>query len=289
MTPPLDGISEATRRGRQLYDQGLTTVYASRYDPRFSWCLYVPPGLDEPGPAPELIVSVHGTLRDMAHYRQIFVDFARWNRCIVLSPLFPAGVLGDGNRDGYKYIAEGSIRYDHVLLAMVDEVCERYRFSFDRFSLFGFSGGGHFAHRMLLLHPHRLWAVSIGAPGSVTLLDPQRDWWVGTRGMQARFGLSPNLEAMRQVAIHMVVGGADREAWEITHRENGRHWVPGANDAGATRPERLEALRVSLAAHGIGATLEIVPGVAHNVSGVVEYSKAFFARTLAARRAQPSA
>ena len=29
-----------------------------------------------------------------------------------------------------------------------------------------------------MLQPHKLWGVSIGAPGSVTLLDPSRDWWV---------------------------------------------------------------------------------------------------------------
>lgn len=281
-----NATSDAQTRGRQLYDQGPTTVYASRHDPRFSWCLYVPPGLDEAGPPPELVVSVHGTLRDMANYRALFADFARWNRCIVLSPLFPAGILGDGDRNGYKYMEEGDIRYDRVLLAMVDEVAERYGWRFDRFALFGFSGGGHFAHRMLLLHPRRLWAVSIGSPGSVTRLDPERDWWVGTRDMESRFGVAPDVEAMKQVAIHMVVGGADLETWEIVHREGGRHWMPGANEAGTTRPERLAALQRSFADHGIASRLEIVPGVAHTVSGVVEYTKAFFDETLRARRAQ---
>lgn len=279
--------TETERRGRLLYDQGPTTVYASRVDPRFSWCLYVPPDLHGPGPAPELLVSVHGTLRDMANYRNLFADFGRWNRCIVLAPLFPAGVLGDGNRDGYKYIAEGDIRYDRVLLGMVDEVAERYGCRFDRFGLFGFSGGGHFAHRMLLLHPRRLWGVSIGSPGSVTRLDPDRDWWVGTRDMESRFGIAPDLPAMRDVAVHLVVGGADRETWEIVHSEGGRNWMEGANDAGANRPERLEALRVSLAAQGIAAQLDVVPGVAHTVSGIVETSKTFLAGALERRRAKP--
>ena len=35
-------------------------------------------------------------------------------------------------------------------------------------------GGGHFTHRFLMLQPKRLWAAAIGAPGSVTLLDPTR-------------------------------------------------------------------------------------------------------------------
>ena len=285
MTIATQGASESERRGQQLYDRGPTTVYASHFDPRFSWCAYVPPGLDEPGPAPELVVAVHGTLRDMVNYRALFTDFARWNRCVVLAPLFPVGVLGDGNRDGYKYIAEGDIRYDRVLLAMVEELGDRLGLGFERFALFGFSGGGHFAHRMLLLHPRRLWAVSIGAPGSVTRLDAERDWWVGTRDMRVRFGVGPDVAAMREVAIHMVVGGADRETWEIGHREGGCYWMPGANDAGPTRPDRLKALQDSFAAQGIASTLDIVPGVAHAVSGVVENTKAFFAHVLARRRA----
>jgi len=277
--------SEKQQRGSALYDYGNTILYASRHDPRFSWCLYVPPDIHEPGPAPELIVSMHGTGRNVTDYRNWFSDFGRWNRCVVLAPLFPAGVRGDGDRDGYKYIQEGEIRYDEVLLAMVAEVEERYGLRFPRFALWGFSGGGHFAHRFLLLHPRRLWAVSIGAPGSVTLLDPDRDWWVGTRDMQRLFGIAPDIAAMRRVAVHMAVGGADRETWEITHRPGTRHWMEGANDAGATRPDRLETLRRNLAAHGIEAQFDIVPGVAHDGARVVTKAQDFFARTLRRMRA----
>ena len=36
-------------------------------------------------------------------------------------------------------------------------------------SLHGFSGGGQFSNRFALLHPDRVSAVSIGAPGRITL------------------------------------------------------------------------------------------------------------------------
>ena len=82
---------------------------------------------------------------------------------------------------------------------------------FERFGLFGYSGGGQFVNRYALLHPETLWAVSIGAPGSVTLLDPEQDWWVGVRDAQARFGKAVDAEALRKVAVHMIVGKADLE------------------------------------------------------------------------------
>lgn len=269
---------------RALYDMGPTPVIACKADPRFSYCLYVPKTLGKGGQAPELVVAMHGTGRGFTGYRDAFAEFGRWNNCIILAPLFPIGVMGDDNRDGFKYMREGTVRYDQVLIAMVDEVAQRYGAKFDRFALFGYSGGGHFTHRFLMLQPQRLWAASIGAPGSVTLLDPTRDWWVGTRNMAELFGASPDVEAMRKVPVQMIVGAADLETWEITHKPGGRNWMPDANHAGATRPERLTALRDSFAEAGIAAQLDLVPNMAHDGLRAVPKVQDFFAGVLAERR-----
>lgn len=283
------GTEIGSDRGSALYDLGSTTIFACRSDPRFSYCLYVPPDFATAATRPELVVTVHGTGRSCIEYRNAFAEFGQWNNCVILSPLFPVGVLGDGNRDGFKYIREGDIRYDLVLLDMVAEVEAKYGLAFPRFAMFGFSGGGHFANRFLLLHPERLWAASIGAPGSVTLLDEDRDWWVGVRNLKDLFGRPVDREALRRVAVHMVVGGADRETWEITHREGGRHWMPGANDAGATRPDRLQALQRSFEAAGMQVSFELVPGVSHDGLRCSSRSRAFFAAALARLRAPAAA
>lgn len=275
---------DAAAIARALYDLGPTPVIACKADPRFSYCLYVPRSVGQGGPAPDLIVAMHGTGRGFTGYRDAFEEFARWHNCVVLAPLFPIGVLGDDNRDGFKYMREGDIRYDRVLLAMVDEVAQRYGLSFAQFGLFGYSGGGHFAHRFLMLQPSRLFACSIGAPGSVTLLDPTRDWWVGTRNMAALFGVAPDVAAMSRVAVQMIVGAADLETWEITHRQGGRNWMPDANHAGATRPERLAALRTSFEAAGVKVRFDLVPNMAHDGLRAVPRVQDFFAETLAARR-----
>lgn len=272
---------DAGARAAALYERGATPVYSCKSDPRFCYSLYVPPGYDTADRPVRLVVAMHGTGRSFTEYRDAFSAFARWNNCIVLAPLFPIGVRGDGNRDGFKYISEGDIRYDEVLLAMVDEVGQRYGASFDRFAIFGYSGGGHFAHRMLLLHPDRLWACCIGAPGSVTLLDPTRDWWVGTRNMKALFGREPDVAAMRKVAVQMVVGAADLETWEITHKEGGRNWMPDANHAGRTRPERLDALRRSFEAEGVSVRFELVPNMAHDGMRAVPRVEDFLADVIA--------
>lgn len=258
-----------------MYDFGSTTIFASRADPRFAYCLYVPPPGD--GPPPRLVVAMHGTGRTFTDYRDAFSAFGRWRNCIILAPLFPVGVRGDGNRDGFKYMQEGDIRYDRVLLDIVDEVAGKYGLADARFALFGYSGGGHFAHRFFMLHPDRLWAVAIGASGSVTLLDDTRDFWVGTRDLQARFGIAIDRAAMARVPVQMIVGAADQETWEITHRPGGRHWQAGANDAGRTRPERLDALRRSFEAAGIAVRFDLVPNMAHDGMRAVERVETFLA------------
>lgn len=276
----------APKRARQLYQFGATTVFAHRADPRFSYTLYVPPVVEDRSVHVDLVVVMHGTGRQFAAYRDAFAEFGRWLNCVILCPLFPANVCGDDNRDGFKHLIEQDIRYDSVLLGMVDEVGKIYGRDFHRFALFGYSGGGQFANRFAYVHPERLWAVSIGAPGSVTLIDEKRDWWVGLNGFAARFGKPFDVEALRRVPVQMVVGQADVETWEITHRPGGRHYMAGANDAGTTRPERLRTLAASFRDAGVRVRFDELPNVAHNGMQAVSVVQDFFAETLATNRAR---
>ncbi len=277
-------IDEAGKRARAIYDLGKTAMFACKADPRFHYCLYVPPGVAE-GETVDLLVAVHGSTRtSFLEFRDGFAEFGRWHRCAVLCPVFPIGVRGDDERSGYKYMIEGDIRYDLLLLNMVEEVAAKYRQNWQRFAVFGFSGGGHFAHRFAILHPQRLWAACIGAPGSVTLLDPARDWWVGIRDLPARFGITFDREALARVPVQMLVGDADLETWEITHKPGGSRWMEGANDAGRTRPERLRALRQSFEAAGVTVTFQEMLGVSHERMRAVERVKEFLAGVLARQR-----
>jgi len=257
------------------YDIGRTAVYAARRDPRFSYCLYVPPGYRSGGVRPELLVVVHGSPRTFMEFRDHFQDFGEDRNTLVLCPLFPVGVNGDGNADGYKYLSEPGIRYDGVLLDMVAEVKERWGLSCEQFGLFGFSGGAQFVNRFLLLRPQSLWACSIGAPGSVTLLDDRRDWWVGVRDVAI------DIETLRRVPVQTLVGAADLDTQEITHREGGRYFMPGANDAGVSRPQRLEALRHSLCQAGVTVAHEVIADIGHDPWPIMARAKPFLAHQLA--------
>jgi hypothetical protein len=238
---------------------------------------------------PELVVVVHGSPRTFMAFRDRFQDFGDAHNALILCPLFPVGPNGDGNADGYKYLVEPGLRYDQILLDMVAEVAERWEVPCRQFGLFGFSGGAQFVNRFLLLRPEALWAASIAAPGSVTLLSDAHDWWVGMRNIGQRLGAALDLEALRTVPVQTLVGGADLETGEITHREGGRYWMPAANIAGATRPERLEALRQSLVRAGMDVCHEVIAGVAHDPWPIIGRAKLFLAAQLAQRRAQAGA
>ena len=267
------------RDPKGFYHSGATPIFASRADQRFHYCLYVPAAhrtAERPLP---LVVIMHGTGRTGPQYRDAFASFAEERGCVVLAPLFPAGIDDPDDLHNYKFIAYHGIRFDRVLLAIVEEVAERYALDAGRFCLQGFSGGGQFAHRFFYLHPDRLTAVSIGAPGRITLLDDTQPWWLGTGGFAEVFGAAPDVAAMRRVPVQMVIGDRDTETWEINNPGDS-NWMDGTEKTGHTRIERLHTLRTNFENHGITVRLDLVPGVAHSGMGVLGPVKEFFAGLL---------
>jgi poly(3-hydroxybutyrate) depolymerase len=272
MTPP-EPTSAAWSRGK-------TPVFASRYDQRFSYCLHIPENL---GPRTPLVVIMHGTERNFLLYRDHLQPFADEHGVVVLAPLFPAGIIDPADLHNYKFIDYQGIRYDQALLAMVDEVAERYPVDVEQFYLHGFSGGGQFAHRFFYLHPDRLAGVSIGAPGRITRLDDTLPWWLGTADFEKRFGTPIDFDALRRVPVLMVVGDQDVETWEITNPGE-PNWMAGAELTGDTRVERLRTLERDFVAHGVDVRLVLVPGVAHRGSQVLQPVRDFFAELIHTRR-----
>jgi pimeloyl-ACP methyl ester carboxylesterase len=265
------------------YRLGATTTIALQCDKRFSYCLYVPAAYAAGGERSlPVLALVHGSDRRPQQLRDEFAAFCEEHGCIAVAPLFPAGIEAPGEFDGYKYLGGGDLRYDNILLAMLDEVTAVYGADTGRFLLFGFSGGAHFAHRFALLHPARLLGVSVAAPGSVTLLDARREWPAGLRGMDRLFGEQPDLSQVARVPVQLVVGSLDTDTSAITVSRDHPAWLEGVNDEGVSRIRRLEALRDSLASAGVRTQYEVVTGGRHSLTDVAAPAKRFLARVLEA-------
>lgn len=273
-TPQTSAASAASEDGVARWP---TSIYASKADPRFSWCMYAPPSFAKDPKSHKLLVLIHGSGRNQWEYRAAFQDFARFNKYVLLAPLFPANVRGDGFADGYKYMREGDIRYDHALLNIVAEVSSVLGHDFGKFALFGYSGGGHFAHRFLYLQPDKLRAISIGAPGGMTLIDPTTDYWAGTRNFNEIFGQSIDLAAIRRVPIQIVVGANDVE--EFTY-PGGSAIAAIHAKLGKNRFERTLNLLKNFQSFDFDVRREVVPNCAHDGLKAMPTAQDFFLRTI---------
>lgn len=263
-----------------MYDYGKTTLHACQYDLRFSYFAYIPTTYSEDvNKKYPLTVIVHGTNRPVQQYRDAFIEFAEENESIILVPVFPAGIAFPGELSSYKFIRYQGIEYDKILFAMIDELSEKYRIQTEQFLLHGFSGGGHFAHRFLYLHPERLLGVSIGAPGRITYLDEDQPWYIGIADFKEKFGVPIRRDLMKQVPIQMVVGAKDTELAEINDPAD-PFWMDGFDRYGKTRVERLTALQKNFQENGIHAQLDIVPGVSHQGFKILDEVQAFFTNVL---------
>lgn len=252
---------------------GHVPLKAVQSDPRVSYSLYIPPARYDTGSNPvrlPLLVWVHGTGRKLAAlYGEELVSYADTTPCAILTPLFPAGLDGPNDLDSYKTLYCKSLRSDLVLLSILDEVTVRWpAIRTDKVFMMGFSGGGQFAHRFLYLYPERLSAISIGAPGRVTVLDESLKWPDGVADVQKLFSRPVNKHNIRKVIIQLVVGSADNQIhggaefslWLQQHKNEAFNTIRPMKRG---RVELLTELQSTWKRDGIESQLDIVDGISH--------------------------
>ncbi|CAK7224566.1 hypothetical protein SCUCBS95973_005560 [Sporothrix curviconia] len=282
-------------------------------DPRVSYALYVPnsaysvkftaDATDDDratrGAADQLplMVWVHGTLRNTAPITTDLAAFADANRCACLAPLFPANMDGPSDLDAYKLVLQSrTLRSDRVLLAILDEVAACWPgIATNRVYLGGFSGGGQFAHRFLYLHPARLAAVGVGAPGRPTFLDETQPWPAGVQDVEALTGRAVDKAAIARVAVQLAIGSEDsavhggKEFWvwlrELKAKMAGDDGASGKSGGGGgggglplsfgSRLDSTKELQRQWKEDGIESTLTVVDGFAHDGKGVRPHILAF--------------
>ena len=272
--PQQRGLTEVLRAGGRRWG-GRSTTVAARLDPRCSYCLFVP----NEAVAEDfrnLLIYVHGEGRSFQYILNALAPLAKACNYVLVCPLFPANLLRDGNIAGYKYLREGDIRYDLVLLDIVDEVRQAFAFREPRFVLGGFSGGGQFCHRFAYFHPDQVSALSVAAPGSVTLLDRSRSLWAGIADGETIMGRRVDVEGLRAIRLQLVVGELDGAGDDPLPQAVPETLPATGNVAGANRVERLRSLWGSWQDNGIPAELCVVPGARHDFRMLVPSISEFF-------------
>jgi len=260
---PITVMDDASRTDAAMRAAQVTApppgVRPCRADPRVGYVLV----MQDAHPSQGLVVAIHDSTRELQPFVGSFAPWAGEHGLALLMPYFPPGVRGDDYADGYKFLLEGEIRYDALLNDMVDEAAAEAGFPAASFFLHGYSGGGQFVHRYLLLHPERVLAASIGAPGEVTLLDDDLDWWAGVRDAKSLFGQAVQPAAIRRMPIQLLVGERDTNAQGLAVQAPSRFWDSDERRAGAHRIDRLRTLEACLRSAGATPWFELMPGVAH--------------------------
>ncbi len=228
-------------------------------DPRQRYFLYLPKACGE---GSRVLVSVHGISRNALEHVSAFQALAERHNFILVAPLFSAERFSDYQRLGR--VGAGP-RADLALNRILRDVTGISGVDSERFYLFGFSGGGQFAHRYAFAYPHRVLALIVGAAGWYTLPDPGRGYPKGTANAVGLPGIVFNPQRYLKVPVCVLVGEHDT----MRDRELKKsRWLD--REQGVDRVERgrswVKALRAAAAARGLHTRFqfELVPGVGHS-------------------------
>jgi len=245
-----DWMDEASRK-RTLGTSEVKMLWHCVADPRFSYYVDVPEQYKHETEAKGTILAiVHGTSRRVQDELNLFRANLKPNVALI-APLFPSGLIDEDDFNHYKLISYKGIRYDWLLLTMIHEMTLRYPgLDGNKFMLYGYSGGGQYCNRFFYLHPDKLKAVALSAPGRSTYLDDSLDYVWGTRDWADIFGQKIDIEALRHVPVHVSVSTGDTDAI-------------GNSPYGADRVTRTRALFDNFKGHGLDACFGYIDGIKH--------------------------
>ena len=163
--------------------------------------LHAPAAIDETSP---VVVAVHGISRNSAEH------FDAFRRALPANAVLLCPEFGEAEFPHYQRLNIGYAepRADLLLDLLLDRLSSRFRIDARRFHLFGFSGGGQFAHRYAMLNPHRIQSLHVAAAGYYTFLNEAAPWPYGCRGPTGR-GILERQRLFLRLPIDVYVGNRD--------------------------------------------------------------------------------
>ena len=228
--------------------------------------LYIP---KTAGKRPPLLVSVHGVSRNARQHAELLAPMAERYGVVLLAPLFSKKRFPDYQRLGR--VGRGP-RADLALDRIIGDVLNLTEVDTSRLYLFGYSGGGQFAHRYAMAHPERVAGVVIGAAGWYTL--PQDD-----KSFPHGVGLCRDLPSLRfdtarflRIPMTVVIGDQDTDRDPELNQSLKVDRLQGRN-----RLERaltwVKTMNLVASSHGLPGhyRLEVIPGVSHSFAQGVSH------------------
>jgi pimeloyl-ACP methyl ester carboxylesterase len=166
-----------------------------------------------------------------------------------------------------RLAADGAARRaDQALDELVLELRRDLQMLLGHVVVFGFSGGGQFAHRYVMANPHRVASAVVAAPGWYTFPDREQPYPYGSRIGGRLDGVRMEPEGFLRVPILVVVGEDDDDP----RAENLRRSQKLDLQQGVSRVERADrwvrAMREEAISLGTPPRVRLVtlPGAGHS-------------------------
>lgn len=216
-------------------------------------------------------VSIHGVSRNAMEHAERFAQLAEEYGVVLVAPLFSKRHFGDYQRLGRK--GKGR-RADHAIQQITREVECLTGVNSRRVALFGFSGGGQFAHRYAMAYPDHVQKIVIGAAGWYTHPDASRKYPYGIIPTPRLKGVNFNMKQFLQVPACVLVG-----QWDIMHDPGLNQSARIQRQQGTTRLERgrrwINAMNQAAITHGLDTSyvFSVLPGINHDFTGAMKSSK----------------
>lgn len=216
-------------------------------------------------PVRRVLVLVHGISENACEQILRFAPQAEARHTLLVAPLFRRAVFGQ-----YQQLVDprSTIRADLALLDILEDTWARTGETSRKIDLFGFSGGGQFAHRFAMAHPAMVASCVSVAAGWYSFPDADRAYPEGLAGLPANpDGI--DAAAVRCVPFHVIVGEHDtvRDASLRQRRGLDRR-------QGLTRLERARRWHEAMQTWGgeTQSSLTLLPGTGHSFAKAVEHN-----------------
>ena len=226
--------------------------------------LYLPTTLEPDSP---LLVTIHGISCKASEQTSGFQNLAKRYSTVILSPLYRAGKYRDFQRLGRD--GHGP-RSDLELLQLLTEVRSLIGLIERPFYLFGFSGGGQFAHRFTMVWPDQVAGLAIGAAGWYTFPDDSVLYPCGIAKPRKLSGVRFELKSFLRIPTCVYVGEHD-----ITRDDELRKSASLDRQQGMNRLLRgrrwISVMRSEASKHGILGRFrfEILPATGHSFTQAI--------------------
>jgi pimeloyl-ACP methyl ester carboxylesterase len=207
-----------------------------------------------------MLVAVHGISINAREQARWFAPWAEKTGAILVAPLFEPSFFPDYQRLGRTGLGQ---RADLALHAMLDAAAAEAGVSNPVVNLFGFSGGGQFAHRYAMANPQRVKGQVLAAPGWFTFPDAER-FPYGIKPTKRLPGVTFDPRGLLGVDSLVVVGSGDvdrdpalRRSKRVDRRQGrnridrGRRWIEAMRDQAAAEglETRFEFAQLSGCGH----------------------------------------